>query len=530
MSTERLYLGFDSSTQGLKAVAVDARLDVVAEFAVNYDARLPEFRTQGGVHRDGLAVTSPPLMWVAALDLLLEDMKRARFPFGRVVAVSGSGQQHGSVYLRSGARTALHGLDPAQSLRAQVDGLFSVPASPVWMDSSTGRECRQRDEGLGGPQAVAERTGSRSYERFTGNQIAKIRLEQPSAYGSTERIALVSSFMASLLVGDYAPIDAADGAGMNLMDIRTRRWDAGALAITGPDLAAKLGDLVPSHQAIGAIHAYYVRRYGFDAACRVVAFSGDNPCSLAGLRLQDPGCIAISLGTSDTVFGSLANPRPSATEGHIFANPVDPAAYMALICYKNGSLTRERIRDEQAGGSWDRFSGALESTPPGNDGHIGFYILEPEITPPILKTGVHRFDPLGRPVSSFPPAVAVRSVVEGQFLSMRLHGEHVGLHPRQILATGGASANRAILRVMADVFGVPVFVGEQPNSAALGAAYRAIHGWKCAQDRRFVPFAEIMAPARPFQLASEPAESARAVYDAMLPRYAELERRVLALA
>ncbi len=530
MSTERLFLGLDSSTQGLKAVAINARLDVVAEFAVNYDARLPEFRTQGGVHRDGLAVTSPPLMWVAALDLLLDDMKRAAFPFARVAAVSGSGQQHGSVYLKAGARAALRGLDPAKPLRGQAEGIYSVPASPVWMDSSTGRECRERDDALGGPQAVAERTGSRSYERFTGNQIAKIRLEQPAAYGATERIALVSSFMASLLIGDYAPIDAADGSGMNLMDIRTRRWDAGALSITGPDLEAKLGEIVPSHHVIGGLHSYYVRRFGFAAGCRVIAFSGDNPCSLAGLRLQDPGCVAISLGTSDTVFGSLSEPKPSATEGHIFANPVDPAAYMALICYKNGSLTRERIRDEQAGGSWDRFAEALAATAPGNGGHIGFYVLEPEITPPILKTGIHRYGPSGRPGSSFSAATEVRAVVEGQFLSMRLHGEHVGLRPRQVLATGGASANRAILRVMADVFGVSVFTAEQTNSAALGAAYRAVHGWRCAEGGRFEPFAESMAAAKPFVRAADPDPRAHGVYADMLHRYAEMERRVVGLA
>ena len=77
----------------------------------------------------------------------------------------------------------------------------------------------------------------------------------------------------------------------------------------------------------------------------MIVFSGDNPCSLAGLRIRNAGEIAISLGTSDTVFGSLTAPKPSAAEGHIFANPVDPAAYMAMVCFKNGSLTREFIRD-----------------------------------------------------------------------------------------------------------------------------------------------------------------------------------------
>ena len=41
--------------------------------------------------------------------------------------------------------------------------------------------------------------------------------------------------------------------------------------------------------------------------------------------------------------------------------------------YKNGSLTRERIRDICAGGSWEKFEHLLTAAPPGNDGNIGMY-------------------------------------------------------------------------------------------------------------------------------------------------------------
>ena len=44
-------------------------------------------------------------------------------------------------------------------------------------------------------------------------------------------------------------------------------------------------------------------------------------------------------GTSDTVFVWLSEPHPQLT-GHVWPNPVQEDAYMALLCYKNGSLTR----------------------------------------------------------------------------------------------------------------------------------------------------------------------------------------------
>ena len=39
------------------------------------------------------------------------------------------------------------------------------------MDSSTTEECRALEDVVGGPVALAEITGSRAYERFTGNQV-----------------------------------------------------------------------------------------------------------------------------------------------------------------------------------------------------------------------------------------------------------------------------------------------------------------------------------------------------------------------
>ena len=57
----------------------------------------------------------------------------------------------------------------------------------------------------------------RAYERFTGNQIAKICENNKEAYNNTERIQLVSSFVTTLLAGNKTPIDASDGSGMNLL-------------------------------------------------------------------------------------------------------------------------------------------------------------------------------------------------------------------------------------------------------------------------------------------------------------------------
>ncbi|MFH7813362.1 hypothetical protein ACH0C8_15735, partial [Acetobacter lovaniensis] len=87
---------------------------------------------------------------------------------------------------------------------------------------------------------------------------------------------------------------------------------------------------------IGTLSPYWQTRYGLPPA-KVVTWSGDNPCSLVGVGLVREGRLAISLGTSDTVFGLMREPRVDATgTGHVFGAPTGD--YMGLTCFKNGSL------------------------------------------------------------------------------------------------------------------------------------------------------------------------------------------------
>ncbi|CAG5119473.1 unnamed protein product [Candidula unifasciata] len=501
---DRLYLGFDLSTQQLKVIAVSDTLEVVYDGHVQFDADLPEFKTQGGVHihPDHVTITTPTRMWVKALELLLDRMKAEQFPFHRVRALSGAGQQHGSVYWKEGAKTVLTNLQANQTLFDQLKDCFSVEDSPIWMDSSTTAQCRQLEEKVGGAQALADITGSRAYERFTGSQIMKIFQTQPQAYDKTERISLVSSFAASLFIGDYAPIDHSDGTGMNLLDIWTRQWSPQCLEACGTDLHSKLGPVVHSTEKVGQISSYLVSRYGFNPECVVSAFVGDNPASFAGLS-PEKGDVIVSLGTSDTVFLWLTKPTPGLS-GHIFANPLNRDDFISLTCFKNGSLTRERIRDEKAEGSWEVFSELLKKTPPGNNGNFGVYFDVKEIQP--FADGVYRYNEQDEEVDSFPPEVEVRAVLEGQFIARRVHSEMVGFQfgrGTKVIATGGGSKNVDILQVLSDVFNSPVYVKDVPNSACFGCAVRAKHTLLGPS----VPFSEVVKSLDPPVLVATPRDS-----------------------
>jgi xylulokinase len=450
-------------------------------------------------------------MWAEALDRMMEVVARdSGLVVGEIRAVAGSAQQHGSVYLSSAAGPALASLDPARPLVDQIGAIFSRDVSPIWMDASTAEQCRAITAAVGGPDALARLTGSRAFERFTGPQIRKFAERDPAGYARTDRIHLVSSFLASLLAGRHAPLDPGDGAGMNLMDLAARRWAPAALRATAPDLERRLPALAPSATVVGTLAPYWTGRYGFPPA-RVVAWSGDNPSSLVGTGVIRAGRVAISLGTSDTFFALLGAPSfdPSGT-GHVFGAPTGD--YLSLICCQNGSLARDRVRRD-GGLDWAGFSAALRATRPGNGGAILLPWFEAEITPTVLDPGARRYglDPADGPAQ-------VRAVVEAQMLALALHSQWMGIRPHTIHATGGAAQNREILQVMADVHAADVYQLDVANSACLGAALRAYHADRAA-DGRPVPWEEVVAGF------AEPAAGTRiGPVPEHVARYAELRR------
>jgi len=495
-----IYLGFDSSTQSLTVIAIEvegAGRRVLYEKSLRFDESFPGYGTKNGVlpHEDPLVARSSPQMWAEALDMLMGLFaKESGIDLSRIAAVSGSGQQHGSVYLNAAAADTLESLDPSRPLVEQIRGIFSRQNSPIWMDSSTSEQCAEITEAVGGEGVLALLTGSRAFERFTGPQIRKYYDQDAVGYEETSRIHLVSSYMASLLAGKHAPIEPGDGAGMNLMDLARKRWAAAALQATAPDLDRKLPELRESSHDVGPLAPYWVKKYGFPPA-RVIAWTGDNPSSLIGVGLVRQGRMAISLGTSDTLFGFMAKPRidPSGV-GHVFGSPTGD--FMSLICFKNGSLAREAIRREYAM-SWAEFSKALDATAPGNSGGILLPWFEPEITPTVHEPGARRYelDPRNGPAN-------VRAVIEAQMLSTSIHSQWMGVTIDTIHATGGAARNREILRVMADVHGASVYQFEVGNSACLGAALRAYQGDTVARGQKVSwetivqGFAEPMAESR----------------------------------
>ncbi|KAK0261640.1 hypothetical protein B0A54_12432 [Friedmanniomyces endolithicus] len=115
------------------------------------------------------------------------------------------------------------------------------------IDASTQKQCDEFDDHLGDAQTLAEITGSKAHHRFSGPQIMRYRTKYPTHYEQTDRISLVSSFLASVFLGKIAPIDISDVTGMNLWSVSEGAWDDDLLELAAgstaavPELKRKLG-------------------------------------------------------------------------------------------------------------------------------------------------------------------------------------------------------------------------------------------------------------------------------------------------
>lgn len=166
----------------------------------------------------------------------------------------------------------------------------------------------------------------------------------------------------------------------------------------------------------------------------------------------------LSLGTSTTFLLSVpasSTPPKRMTTSHLLSHPTDPDGKIVMLCYKNGSLAREHVRDRFASGDWKVFNSLVEQCPPGCNGYMGFYFPLPEIIPPgVIGEYLFAIDqktPIT--VKDIPESVHPRAIIESQLLSIR--SRIIAILPKnspplkRLVITGGSSANETIRQLVA---------------------------------------------------------------------------------
>jgi xylulokinase len=457
---ENLYAGIDSSTQSTKLLVIDVdSASVVFCESINYDKDLPKYQTKNGVAQ-GLAEgvsESDPMMWIEALDVLFDRLKKSPVPQDKIKCVSVSGQQHGLVTL-----------DAAGNLTRQ--------RSKLWNDFSTEKECALMTEAVGSLGNMIAEVGNSQRTGYTAAKIYHLVRHGPQAFAKTTTCFLVHNFINWYLTGGkdggVRVMEPGDTSGMALWHPGSGQWSKAVMQSISPDLAAKIPPLKPSDRSIGTIGKNLVQKYGFHPSCKIDAGSGDNMYGAVGTGNVEPGIVTVSLGTSGTAYTFLREPYIDPT-GEIAAFCDSTGHYLPLLCVSNLANGYNAVLDHFRI-SHDEFNLAIKKIPPGNNGRllIPWYMGERTPDVPLASPVYFGFD-----IEDFTKEKLARAVLEGHVLNLYDGFRKMPVKPREIRLTGGLAQSEAWCQTIADIFEAET-VPVEGEGAALGAALHAAWVYK----------------------------------------------------
>ena len=424
-----LVAGVDSSTQSCKVLILNpSNGEIVRE------GRAP--------HPAGSEV-EPNSWWEALLEAIeiaggLDD----------VGAISIAGQQHGMVLLDGNGEV--------------------VRPALLWNDTRSSGEANELIDHFGAAW-LASQTGSVPLASFTSTKLRWVRNNEPENLEKIAAVCLPHDYLSWRLSADHGDITK----------LFTDRSDASGTGYFNPATSQYIDEIIefclgkkPVLPAIKMHNQPAAKVRKSIAAHEIVigAGMGDNAGAAMGLDLT-PGKFAISIGTSGTIFGSLAKPLEDST-GIISGFADARGDFLPLVCTINAARVIE-WGASLLGVSLDEFAELAISASPGAGGIEVLPYLEGERTPnlPDATASISGISLTNGSRENF-----ARACVEGMLRGLVSGSEIISGYGESISSValiGGAAANKAVQKIAQEMFDVPVTVPEPSEYVALGAAKQA---------------------------------------------------------
>lgn len=451
MTSDELYIGIDSGTQGTKAIVFsrEQKKVIAADYAGYELIELPN----GGREQD-------PLIWINACEKVLKkvlsysDVK----PF-EIKAVSVSGQQHGFVAL-------------------DETGNVIRPAK-LWCDTETQPQCDDLTSALGGRNSVIKHIGNSFAAGFTASKILWLKEKEPENYKKLKTVLLPHDYINFWLTGEKKA-EFGDASGTAFFDVKTRTWSE--KVINAIDQTGKLWECLPqliaADEPVGNIRTEIAEKLGLPQNVVVASGGGDNMIAAIGTGNVESGVVTASLGTSGTIYAYADQPVIDPN-GEVAAFCSSTGGWLPLVCTMNVTVATELIRN-LFNLSLEEFNQLAEKSPPGANGIMLLPYFNGERTPalPHAKGSFHGLTALNTQPENF-----CRAAMEGATLGLKYALEalkNCGISPTEIRLTGGGAKSPLWRQVVADIFGYSVVPTLDDESGALGAA---IHAMWCYDNK-----------------------------------------------
>ncbi|GAB3747475.1 xylulokinase [Nocardiopsis nanhaiensis] len=415
-----LVAGIDSSTQSCKIVVCDTTTGKVVR-----EGRAP--------HPDGTE-TDPAHWWSAlttAASGLLDD----------VSAVSVAGQQHGMVVI-------------------DEDGEVVRPAL-LWNDARSAGAAHDLVTELGGPEAWAEAVGNVPVASLTVTKLRWLAEHEPDNAARVRGVMLPHDWLTWRLGGARGEptTDRGDASG-------TGYWSPADGAYRTDLLVRGFGREIDVPRVAEPAEAV-----GHTPEGAVIApGTGDNMGAALGLGLR-PGDVAVSLGTSGTVFAAHDRATHDPT-GTICGFADATGRFLPLACTLNAARVLSSTAAMLDTGLAGLDALALRAEP-GSEGLVLLPYLDGERTPelPEATGSLH-----GLRRDNMRPENVARAAVEGMLCGLAdglATLAEQGVPVERVLLVGGGARSAAVRAIAPIVLGAPVVVPPVAEYVAIGAARQA---------------------------------------------------------
>jgi len=368
-----------------------------------------------------------------------------------IAAIGVSGQQHGFVPLDEKGK-------PVYNIK-------------LWCDTSTAAECDELTKAAGGEKKLIAKAGLPMRPGYTAPKVQWLKNHKPKAFAKLRHILLPHNYINFLLTGEYWA-EYGDASGTALFDVRERKWSSAVCKHISPDLEKWLPPLTSSEKTAGKVNKAAAELYGINEGTLVSSGGGDNMMSAIGTGTVRDGFLAMSLGTSGTLFGFSKKPVIDPS-GNLAAFCSSSGGWLPLLCTMNCTVASEEMRG-LLGLDVKSFDAQAANAPIGADGIVILPFFNGERTPN-LPNG--RASVNGITAANFKKENLARAALESAIFGMRIGLEgfiELGFKPKEIRLTGGGSKSPIWQNIAANVMNLPVRIPAGAEAAAMGSAIQAL--------------------------------------------------------
>lgn len=429
-----LVMGIDSSTQSTKIEVRDLETGELVASAKSAHPRTTPPRSE----------QDPEAWWQALTSAISQIGKRD------IAAISIAGQQHGMVALDS---------------RKEV-----IRPAKLWNDTESAPQADRLRELLGTAGWV-KGCGSAPVASLTITKLAWLIENEPRAFARLAGIALPHDWLTMRMTGEFVT-DRGDASGTGYWSPFTNKWAPELLALIDDSVewTGMLPKILGPDELAGKIADSVAGELGIAPSAVIAGGTGDNMAAALGLDLK-PGEVAISIGTSGTVF--TVTEEPIADEAGLVAGFADATGrFLPLVC----TLNATKVTDTFArilGVETEWLGRMALATEQGARGITLLPYLDGERTPNLPDatgslTGI-RSDTTAEQLAR----AAFEGVINGLLQALEALENATGTFSKQIVLTGGGSRSAAYRKIFADLADRPVFLASEEEHVALGAAIQA---------------------------------------------------------